>query len=135
LSRLLIVDESLNKRIAADLRHRGMNASAVAALGWKGLTDPPLLRAIAREHSEAVLITGDDNLPATHRDVLDETHITIAIIGPGRPPEVPEDEWDFDVVQRWAHKMAEQPAASVKRYSLAGAREWRWLKRHRRSPG
>lgn len=132
MPRLLIVDESLNKRIAVDLRHRGVNAKTVAALGWRGKLDPALLSAIAEGHPDAVLITGDDNLPATHAEVLKETEVTVAIVGPGRPEGFSEDQWDFEIVQRWAHKLADQPAGTVKRYGLAGAREWRLRKRHAR---
>jgi len=130
--RQLFIDEDLSPRIAGDLRHRGRaNAKSIARTAYKGMKDAELLRALARDYPEAVLVTGDDHMPAEHKRVLAETRITLAVIDPQHPPEYGENEWDFEVAQRWAHKMEQQAKGSVVRYTLAGGRTWTL----RRRPG
>ena len=130
--RRVFIDEDINPRIAAELRKRGRaDAKAVQRTSYRGSKDPELLRAIAKEDPEAVLITGDYNMPATHAAVLDETNLTVAIVDPDRPPEYQDDEWDREVIHRWAHKIEVQPRGSVRVYSSAGSRQWR----RRRRPG
>jgi predicted nuclease of predicted toxin-antitoxin system len=125
LPRLLLIDENLSRRIASELRKRGKNSVAIVGTDLRGAKDPDLLRAIAREYEDAVLVTGDDNMPATHADVLRETRVTVAIIAPEREGNITTDEWEREIVHRWAHRMESQPIGSIRRYYLFGSREWR----------
>jgi len=132
-SRLLLIDENLTPRIAAELRKRRKNSIAIVKTNLKGSNDPDLLRAIAREYKGAVLVTADDNMPATHADVLAETAVTLAIVAALPNAGYSHEEWEREIVHRWAHKMEEQPPGSVRRYFLAGGREWHSRRRTGRS--
>ena len=130
--RRLFIDEDLNSRIATELRTRGRaDAKSVSRAGYRGYKDPPLLRGIAEKDPEAVLVTGDYNMPAAHADVLADTRLTLAIVDPNHPPEYSDDHWDRDVVHKWAHKMEEQPRGSIRVYTVAGSRQWRPRRRPR----
>ena len=102
MPRTLLVDENLTRRIASELRKRGKNAVAIVSTELKGAKDPDLLRAIARDYPDAVLITSDDNLPATHPDVLKETGVALAIVSPEREPGYSTEEWEREIVHKWA---------------------------------
>ena len=131
MAQLLIIDEALNPRLGTELRRRGRNAVGAAQLGYRGLKDPELLEAIARDHPDAVLVTSDDHMPADHASDLRRTGVTLATIDPARPAELTQEQWEFDVVQRWAHKMADQQPGSWRRYGRS-VRDWSPSKRIRR---
>ncbi len=78
-----------------------------------------------------MLVTGDYNMPATHAQVLRETKLTVAIVDPDHPAEFQDDEWDHEVIHKWAHKIETQIAGSIRVYSAAGSREWRPRRRPR----
>ncbi|HZD69504.1 MAG TPA: hypothetical protein VFA45_11505 [Actinomycetes bacterium] len=130
MARRLIIDEALTKRIAVTLRKRGRDASGIPELGYKGLEDPKLLRAIARDHPGAVLVTSDDHMPDEHGEILLELGITLATIDGRRPAEYEhrQEEWEWEIVHRWAHKMAEQEPGTWRRY---GNRVTQWKARKR----
>ena len=73
-----------------------------------------------------VLVTADDNLPATHADVVAEVSATIATVDPRRSADYADDEdaWGREVAHRWAHMMERQSEGSVRRYSDRGGRKW-----------
>jgi len=128
----LLIDENLTPRIAAELRKRHKQSIAIVKTDLRGATDPELLRAIARQFLNVVLVTADENMPATHGDVLKETGVTLAIVSARPELGYSLEEWEREIVHRWAHKMEEQPPGSVRRYSLAGGREWHPRQRSRR---
>jgi hypothetical protein len=130
VGRPLIIDESLNKRIAHVLRLRGREARGVPELGYKGLTDPELLYKIAKDHPGAVLVTSDDHMPEEHGQLLLELVITLATIDGRRPAEYKhqQEAWEWEIVHRWAHKMADQEPGTWLRY---GSRVTRWKARKR----
>jgi len=104
----------------------------VASLSHGGYKDEQLLPAIAAAYPGAVLVTSDDNMPAVHAEVLRQTRVTLATIAPQRDPGHSADEWDHEIVHRWAHRMETQSSSTIKRYSLSGGRTWRL--RTRQSP-
>src|SRR6266511_1228980 len=118
--RLLIIDESLTPRIASTLRNRGRAARGVADLGYKKSKDPDLLAIIAKEHPDAVLVTTDDDMPNEHGDLLRIYEITLAVVDGRRPYEYLDDQeaWEWDIVHRWAHKMADQERGTWRRYGI-----------------
>ena len=124
----LVIDASLNKRIATELKRRGRDAIALSELQLRHAKDPELLRALAEHFAERpwVLVTADDNLPATHADVVSEVNAKIATIDPRRSPTyaMDEDAWGREVAHRWAHMMERQQPGSVRRYSDRGGRKW-----------
>lgn len=75
----LVIDASLNKRIATELKRRGRDAIALSEFRLRHAKDPDLLRALAEHYAERpwVLVTADDNLPAAHADVVAEVNATI----------------------------------------------------------
>src|ERR1039457_3403883 len=129
MSRTLIIDEGLDKRIALQLRGRGRDAAAIAELDLLGIKDQPLLKTIAADHKGSVLVTNDDDLPADHRETLKVTRVTVAIVEPQKPPHLKEKQWQYEVIHRWAHQMAEQRAGTVRRY---GERSVIWKDRRGR---
>ena len=130
MARLLVVDESLDKRISTELKRRGRNAKTVAELGLKGRKDPALLERLHDEAPDCVLITGDDAMPATHKSDLAKYRTTVAVVLPWTPDTgLSESQWKHEIVQKWTHLMEEQRAGSVFRYSLATRRRWTLRKR------
>lgn len=61
-NRLVVLDADLQPRLAAELRRRGRAARSLGELGGSRLEDPEMLERVFGEHSNAVLVTGDDNL-------------------------------------------------------------------------
>jgi hypothetical protein len=136
-SRLLYIDESLSKRLAGLLRHRGRAAKAVSEAGLLTLEDEPLLRAIYKEHEDIVFVTADDDLPGEHPGILREVGATVATVAPfergrwqSQQAGVSDEEaWKREIVSRWAHAMQEQERRTFKRYYLNGGRQWKPRKR------
>jgi hypothetical protein len=124
LPRLIVIDEDINKRRASELRKRGRNARGIAELLGTGLDDAALLGALAAHDPECVLVTGDDNMPAEHADVLLETNLTVAIVSPRLPPEYTQEEWEAEIIHRWVHRIDAQATGTIRRYSLGGAAIW-----------
>ncbi|HEX9968058.1 MAG TPA: hypothetical protein VGB06_08935 [Solirubrobacterales bacterium] len=132
-SRLLFIDESLSKRLAAVLKHRGRAAVSSSELNLLELKDEPLLREVYKDGQDVVFVTADDDLPAEHAGVLKEVGATVATVAPFERgkwvchPGILSDEeaWKREIVSRWAHAMQEQPKRTHKRYYLNGGRRWR----------
>ncbi len=124
----LVIDASLNKRIATELKRRGRDAGALSELQLRHAKDPELLHAPAEHFADQhwVLVTADDNLPAAHAPVVAEVQATIATVDPRRTSTYTDDEdaWGREVAHRWAHMMERQPKGSIRRYSDRGGRKW-----------
>lgn len=123
--RTLVVDENLPKRLATELRYRGRDAQPVGALGLRGSSDPELLRKLAAQLDDWLLITADDSLPEEHSGALQDVHGTVATVRPEREEGWPLDPWRREIVHRWAHVMHDQEASTVRRYSLRRHALWR----------
>jgi predicted nuclease of predicted toxin-antitoxin system len=65
-SRLLFIDESLSKKLAAVLKQRGRAAVASSELELLELKDEPLLREVYKDREDIVFVTADDDLPREH---------------------------------------------------------------------
>jgi hypothetical protein len=132
--RLLVIDESLDKRLAQQLEARGRRALSADWLGLSGLKDEPLLQALAnlQEARDLVLVTADDAMPAEHAGLIQSLSITIATIDGQRPAEWPREEWKKEIVHRWAHAMQLQERATARRYSAL--RHGHWTPRRSRRP-
>jgi len=74
-------------------------------------------------------VTDDDDMPAEHRDILRQTNYTLAIISPKKGTGYEKDQWERDIIHKWAHKMEAQEPGSIRRYSLNGSRQWRLRRR------
>jgi hypothetical protein len=124
--RLLVIDESLDKRLAQQLEGRVRRAKSADWLGMCGMKDEVLLRALAKlPEVEPVLVTGDDDMPGEHRDIVAQLKVTIATVD-GRPgPGWGREEWKKEIVHRWAHSMQLQTAGTIRRYSVAQHHPWR----------
>jgi|SRR5579859_1609664 len=130
MARRLIIDESIYPRIAVELRGRGCrDAETVGRLYHTGIKDPDLLRSLARDYPECVLVTSDDSLPQEHASMLRQTKITVATISRARAPSYEQDEWERDIIHRWAYRMEMQTKGTIRRYSLSGGRDWSPRKR------
>jgi hypothetical protein len=127
--RMLVVDEDLNKRLVTELRHRGRQISGIRELELRGSDDRPLLQKIHSIFHDSVLITGDDHMPDDHAQLIEELGATIATIAPCAPQDPNEDEYEREIVHRWAHAMHVQPTGTQKRYYLNGPRTWTTRKR------
>lgn len=123
--RVVVIDEDLNPRLASELRGRGMAAvSVVRDLDLGGKLDPEVLRDVFGRYDDAVLVTGDDGMPAEHGDLLASLGATVATIAPCAPQDPDEDAWERDIVHRHIHAMLEQDSGSVRRYHPTGGVKW-----------
>ena|SRR2546427_4078420 len=130
MPRLLVVDEDLSKRIATELRRRGRTAKTVAALELKGWRDPLLLERLHEIDPDCVLISGDDDMPATHGADLKKYGTTVAVVHPWDPTRpLTEPEWEHEIVQKWAHRIEAQQSGTIWRYTLERGRRWTVRKR------
>lgn len=128
----LVLDESLNKRLAAELSQRGRDAWTVYSLQYAGLNDPDLLHRLTERVRNWILVTADDRMPADHGTTIAEFGATIATIDPRAPASYWPDQWRRDVVHRWAHVMGGQEGGSIRRYSFRWHRLWTPRRRGRR---
>lgn len=133
--RLIVIDESLNRRLATELGRRGRRATSVGALGLRGVEDTPLLDALTQREPDSVLVTGDIDMPRDHPDALRRSRVSLCITEP-RPKEstLSEDEWRSELVHRWIHRMVDQAPATVCVYGLRGRRPWRPRQQRPRRP-
>jgi hypothetical protein len=116
------------------LRERGREAQSANELGFRDFEDPDLLREVFGRFPHAVLVTADDRMPEEHPGVIEDVQATIATIEPWdrreRPPlNLPsglsaDEAWKREVVQRWAHAMANQGGGSIQRYSREKRGAW-----------
>jgi hypothetical protein len=134
-----VIDASMDKRIATNLKKRGRRAVSAAEQGWGKLKDPPLLRALAQLNDPWVLVTADDRLPFEHAGVVAEVGATIATLDSewgricarvGR--SIWRVEYDHDTVHRWAHVMESQAERSIRRYSITSHALWRSRRKYGR---
>ena len=128
--RVLVLDASLNRRLAAELKGRGRAAASAAELGMARMSDPELLRGLTRRMGtqDWVLVTADDFLPAEQAGLVAELGMTVATVatgqGQGRARGVDEERHARETCHRWAHAMAGQRAGAVRRYSPSSNRAW-----------
>jgi hypothetical protein len=133
--RVLVIDENLNPRIARELRNRGRHARPIEDLGLKGAPDPTIIEKVFAFYENVVLVTGDDSLPGEHASALARVKATVATVAPWNRKDAEvgrwdgrdhrnEDEWDQEIVHRWAHLIELQPPGTVKRYRPNAYGDW-----------
>ena len=123
-ARTLVIDESLNPRLASELASRGRDATTLDALGLRGSRDSQLLDALGARLEDWVLVTADDALPDGQADAIRRVRATVAVVAAEREAGWRLDPWRREVVHRWAHAIQTQPRASVRRYSLRDGGPW-----------
>lgn len=129
MARRLVIDADLNKRLATELKARGIEAVSASELQIKGLLDPVLLENLHDRFPDGfVLVTADDHMPLEHADTIARLGSTIAVVDPTREPDVPIDTHRRNIVHRHAESMSDQTSATVLRY---GARKTKWTKPRR----
>lgn len=151
--RLLVIDASLNKRLARALRERGRTARSLAHLGEyegvaiQGMKDHiliPTLHNILDPHIDWTLVTADDRMPDEHKELIAQHGTTIATLKPYTDDDLVnmtghltigaedalegqpsrEDQYQGEIVHRWVHVMARQHNGTVRRYFLTTHRPW-----------
>ena len=122
----LVIDESLNSRIATDLKLRGRDAVSVGELNLRGLQDPELLLRAFKLLPNCVFVTADNAMPAEHPEEIVLAMATLAIVSGRRPAayEFRQEPWERETIHRWAHRMQEQKPQSVMRFGVSGPRPW-----------
>jgi len=110
--RLLVIDESLDARLASQLTQRGRNARSVDWLGLGSTLDPPLLRKLHKTHPGCVLLTGDDAMPGEHAELLRQLGQTVATVDGQRDPGWTQSAWKCETVHRWVHVIENQKDAT-----------------------
>lgn len=103
-------------------------AVSASELGWRHDKDPELLPALHAKYLDVpwVLVTSDDSMPETHAQIVSSLGLTIATTEPV-PFDLPDDEvegWGREIVHRWAHWIAHQPAGRVERLTPSSHRQW-----------
>jgi hypothetical protein len=102
MTRVLLLDEGLPRRLADELIARGRPARALRG----PVADAELLASLG---DGDVLVTTDAALPREHRHALRGRVVAVVIA---------HDEDDKrETVHRWAHQMAGQGTGSARRYS------------------
>lgn len=137
---LIIVDESLDSRIASELKGRGRDSVSHMDLGTTGLDDEPMLRKLAADIQRPwVLVTADDVMPAEHADAIDEIHATIATIDgewekccAAHDLNLTQDQFSKEAIHRWAHIIASQQPGEIFRYTPISHTVWRARNKHER---
>jgi hypothetical protein len=120
--RMLVVDETLDRRLAGQLRLRGRAAAGAQELGLEGLTDQELLAAVAALGADPVLLTGDDRLPAARPPRM---RLTLAVVdGRGDDPSAVAAR-RREAAHRWVHVIAHQRTGTVHRYGAVRHGPWR----------
>ncbi len=116
----LILDADLPPRLKPELVARGISAIRLSELNLHRMQDEPMIRLLVeqRDVGTFVMVTGDDKMPKTHRDLVLRTGLAIATIdgrweGRGYPSQ---ENWHRDVVHRWAHRMRLHHDKEVRRY-------------------
>lgn len=122
--RLLVIDESLDKRLAHQLEQRGRRAMSAEWLGLLNMLDPDVLRAVHALDDDCVLVTGDDGMPGEHADLIAKLGTTIATVDGRRYEGWGREQWKKEIVHRWAHTMQDQELGRVMRYGLKRPRVW-----------
>lgn len=125
--RTLVVDSSLNRRIATELKGRGRDAVGLAELGLARAPDVDLLRGLGRRFPPGmwVFLTADDVLPAEHVELVAELGMALATIEWRSPaPAAGREQTARETCHRWAHVMVAQPAGTIHRYSPQRHRPW-----------
>ena len=124
--RLLIIDASINPRVAPELRNKRLRmALSCKDLKVERFEDPPLLRFVHMYWPETVLVTSDDQMPLEHGDLIRRWRLTVAVIDPLKPKSYQGgDMWDWEIIHRWAHNMQVQPRNKIYRYNATGRRKW-----------
>ena len=130
---LLVIDASLDNRLATELKYRAREAVPLSQLNLHRLEDPDLLAELFVRIPDRswVLVTADDTMPEEWADVIEWLRPTIATIDPRRKTQQTDDEWGRDVVHRWAHVMQSQAAHSIRRYRASGHGLWKPRRRRR----
>jgi hypothetical protein len=93
-----------------------------------------LLRSLAMPW---VLLTGDDFMPCEHADLIGDAKATVATVDgewqaacARGSADMTQQEFKRDTVHRWAHSIAEQEAATVRRYTPWNNAPWTLRKKH-----
>jgi hypothetical protein len=130
--RRLIIDASLDTRVATELKYRGRDAVSAAELGLGRVKDPDLLAGLAKITDPWVLVTGDDRMPYAHPAAIAAAKATIATVDgewervcARAGVVVDQSQFARETVHRWAHAMAQQSPGSIRRYSITSNLLWR----------
>ncbi len=129
--RLLVIDASLDTRLAQQLEQRGRAARSAEWLGLADELDQPLLRALASKPEDLVLVTGDDDMPGEHGDLIAKLGITIATVDGRVDRSWGRAEWKRETIHRWAHVIHLQQEGTLERYSPSAHRPWTSRRRPR----
>jgi hypothetical protein len=135
LDRVLVIDESLNKQLANELRIAA-DARAVEEIGPKGAKDPAVIERVLGFFHDPVLMTGDDSMPFDHANALDAVSVTVAtvalydenaalVIRWEAQDHRTQEDWQREIVHRWPHTIHEQGAGTIRRYGLNRHGQWR----------
>ena len=93
--------------------------------------DEELLRELAKQTYEWVLVTADDRMPFEHYSAIAESVSTIATIDgewekccKKNDLQLNQQQFQRETIQRWAHILSEQSTGSIRRYSPVRNTEW-----------
>jgi hypothetical protein len=145
MARQVIVDESLDKGLARQLKARARPAASLNQLSLAGLSDPDVIAALGElDPDDWVLVTADDSMPWEHGAQLNSIRATVATIdgewmriieNNGLAGAMDHEQFKCETVHRWVHQMVEQQAGSIYRYNaFRGGRPWKERRQHKQRP-
>jgi hypothetical protein len=105
-------------------------------MGLKGKLDPEVIPRVFAFFDDLVFVTGDDSMPGEHAAILASVSATVATVvtyveaiaiearWEGQDHRT-QDDWEREVVHRWAHAIQEQKGGTIRRYGLNRHNLWR----------
>jgi predicted nuclease of predicted toxin-antitoxin system len=129
--KILVIDENLDSRIAAELKSRGRDAVSVKDLGLTTKLDEELLWELSMRLNDWVLVTADDRMPFEHPEAIMEVKATIATIDgewekccAKNNLHLNQQQFQRETIQRWAHQLSDQASGTLRRYSPVRNSVW-----------
>lgn len=116
---LVVLDESVWKKIARGIKLRGYPVQTVPERLQQGVKDPALLADLSLETQSLVLVTKDRAMTVDHDSELRRAGIALAVLDLGELENTPAEPYrQADIVHRHLHRMAGQEAGTRWRYAL-----------------
>lgn len=87
------------------------------------MLDGELIKTLAENHEPCTLIAWDNKMHLSHAETLDHFGLTLAVVDKyADRGGLTDEEYYREVIHRWAHRMTNQSAGTVFKYSRRRSR-------------